>query len=172
MMLEYWKRTEKQQAMEWGTVGYDVTELDRVEFKPSEKIPTSFIDGSKDMRYFDPKIRDRLMYQSAILVFIMICGAVGVVSSIYVMRAQLTLVVSDSTAQIAVSIVNAIQIYVFNYLYGKAAEALTARENHRTDTAHENSLVAKFFVFQFVNSYSSFFYISFVAAHMARPVTT
>lgn len=78
-------------------------------------------------------------------------------------------VIGDS-AQVIASMVNAVQIYVFNYLYGLAAEALTNRENHRTDTEHEDSLVGKFFVFQFVNSYSSFFYIAFVAEHMAKPV--
>ena len=35
-------------------------------------------------------------------------------------------------------------------------------ENHRTDTAYEDALIAKTFLFQFVNSYASCFYIAFI----------
>jgi len=70
------------------------------------------------------------------------------VSSIYVIRAELANVIGD-LAQTVVSIINAIQIYVFNYLYGKAAEYLTLRENHRTDTVYEDSLGQLFFSFLF-----------------------
>ena len=77
--------------------------------------------------------------------------------------------IGDTMSSVIASIVNAVQIYVFNYLYGVCAESLTQRENHRTDSEHEDALVGKYFVFQFVNSYSSFFYIAFVAEHMPKP---
>jgi hypothetical protein len=40
--------------------------------------------------------------------------------------------------------------------------SLNQWENHRTDTDYENHLILKTFLFQFVNSYASFFYIAFV----------
>ncbi|RYH14491.1 hypothetical protein EON65_33545, partial [archaeon] len=43
------------------------------------------------------------------------------------------------------------------------ANALSERENHRTDTQYEDSMIAKIFIFQFVNSYASFFYLAFIA---------
>jgi hypothetical protein len=52
---------------------------------------------------------------------------------------------------------------VANAIYSFLAMELTKRENHRTDTQHEDSLIAKIFVFQFVNSYASFFYLAFIA---------
>ena len=56
---------------------------------------------------------------------------------------------------------NAVFIVVFNAIYRAVAVQLTAWENHRTESAYENSLILKSFSFQFVNSYTSFFYIAF-----------
>lgn len=64
---------------------------------------------------------------------------------------------------------SAIQIAVFNIIYGYAASYLTDLENQRTDSMYEDSMIAKLFMFQFVNSYSSFFYIAFVAAYLEKP---
>ena len=50
---------------------------------------------------------------------------------------------------------------VMNIIYGGMAISLTDHENHRTDTEYEDSLIAKTFVFQFVNSYASLFYIAY-----------
>lgn len=47
-------------------------------------------------------------------------------------------------------------------MYGSVSLILTAYENHRTDTEYENALISKTFLFKFVNSYNSLFYIAFV----------
>jgi hypothetical protein len=47
-------------------------------------------------------------------------------------------------------------------VYGKIAFKLTEYENHRTETMYENSLIAKTFLFKFVNSYNSMFYVAFL----------
>lgn len=47
-------------------------------------------------------------------------------------------------------------------IYGDIAIKLTNYENHRTDTDYEDSLIGKTFVFQFVNSFASLFYIAFM----------
>lgn len=48
------------------------------------------------------------------------------------------------------------------------ANALSERENHRTDTQYEDSMIAKIFIFQFVNSYASFFYLAFIAQYVGK----
>ncbi len=57
---------------------------------------------------------------------------------------------------------NAVQIQILNAIYGYIAIALNDYENHRTDTEYEDALIAKTFMFQYVNSFASLFYISFV----------
>jgi anoctamin-10 len=64
-----------------------------------------------------------------------------------------------------VSTINAIQIFIFNYIYNFVAFFLTSFENHKTETAFERSLITKTFFFQFVNSFNSLFYIAFIKRH-------
>ncbi|CAM9259913.1 unnamed protein product, partial [Ectocarpus fasciculatus] len=160
IMLEYWKRTEKVQALHWGTVGFELKEVDRPEFRG--KLKKSVING-KDTVYFPNRIRETYIAQSMAVIASMIMLVIGVVASIYNIRAEVALESGGQTAQIVASILNAAQIQIFNFLYTIVADALTERENHRTDTEFEDAMIQKLFVFQFVNSYSSFFYLAFVA---------
>lgn len=56
-----------------------------------------------------------------------------------------------------------------NFVYSDIAITLTERENHRTETEFEDSLIAKLFAFQFVNSYASFFYVAFIKSLAGDP---
>lgn len=89
---------------------------------------------------------------------------IGATASIYIIRAEMDRndEVRSNSATIA-SILNAVQIQIFNYIYGNLATRLTDMENHRTNTQYEDSMIAKVFLFQFVNSYASFAFIAFVA---------
>ena len=161
LMLEHWKRKENEQALEWGMVGFEDHEQDRPEWEP-KFLPISPIDGSKQFKYFPSKTRTRRQYGSYTAVFIMMAASIGVVASIYIVRNVLKHSIGDY-AQIVASVGNAIQIFIFNFLYEKAALYLNDQENHQKDHDYEDSLISKFFVFQFVNSYASFFYIAFIA---------
>ena len=69
----------------------------------------------------------------------------------------------DSAAVIGGTL-NAVWITVMNLLYRELAVYLTRFENHRTETAYEDALIMKTFLFQFFNSYSALFYIAFFKA--------
>lgn len=60
------------------------------------------------------------------------------------------------------AIINFCFILLLNFIYDKIAETLTEFEFHRTQTEYDNSLMLKTYLFQFVNYYSSLFYIAFV----------
>lgn len=49
-----------------------------------------------------------------------------------------------------------------NQIYRVVARKLTDWENHETDTLHNDALATKLFLFQFINSYNSLFYIAFL----------
>lgn len=165
LMLEAWKRQENLLSLQWGTAGFEDDEPDRPQFKG--EIITSFIDGSK-LHYFPPDKHDSLVAQSTVLISVLIMLVVGCVASIYILRFNLYSTIG-SDASIVASVINAIQITILNIIYGKVAVRLTRRENHRTDTEYEDSLIAKIFVFQFVNSYTSFYYLAFIAPYLPRP---
>jgi len=63
---------------------------------------------------------------------------------------------------LAITLIATAQVVILNIYYTKKAVDLNDIENHRTDTAYFDSLIAKLFVFIFINSYASLFYIAFL----------
>jgi anoctamin-10/anoctamin-7 len=167
IMLEFWKRREASQALEWGMSDFEALEQDRPEFK-GDTI-RSYING-QDITYFPPSKYHALMSFSRSVIAMFIMVVIGVVLGIYVYRFQLQKSAStyDYASGVA-SILNTVQITIFNILYGNAAILLTNQENHRTDTMYEDSLIVKMFIFQFINSYASFFFLAFIAANLDAP---
>jgi anoctamin-10/anoctamin-7 len=160
-MLEFWKRKEKDFAIRWGTLNFEESEKDCSEFK-GQSIK-SFIQNGK-MRYYPTSTRCINMSQSTVVVVALIAAVVGAVAGIYLMRKSLEHAVG-SAAQSITSVVNVVQIQVMNFTYNFIVTELTNRENHRTETDYEDSMITKLFVFQFVNSYASFFYLAFFAQY-------
>lgn len=127
----------------------------------------SFIDGSQ-IRYFPDEKRRNIVRLSFLAIFGLILLVVGTVAGIYIIRYTISNKVGDDNAQTIASIGNAVMIFILNYTYTFVANALTEAENHRTTTQFEDSMIFKLFSFQFVNSYSSFFYLAFVAESLGE----
>ncbi|KAK6314659.1 hypothetical protein J4Q44_G00141880 [Coregonus suidteri] len=70
---------------------------------------------------------------------------------------------------VTASIISFVVIMVLNILYEKVAIWITDFELPRTKTDYENSLTLKMFLFQFVNYYSSCFYIAFAKGKVCDP---
>ncbi len=142
--------------------------LNRPEFE-GERIKSP-IDGS-DMIYF---ARNEFMFRlsvSANVITVLIFIVIAVVAGIFFLRIVLTrtsalTVGGMQLGSTITAIINAVQIQVLNALYNSVAIALTDYENHRTNTAYEDSLIGKTFIFQFVNSFASLFYIAFVKPYI------
>lgn len=164
-MFEYWIRNENLMAVVWGTTDFEENEIERPEFVG--EVINSFIDGSP-MTYFPVKSYRNRVLQSNIIVLFLIIIIIGVVTSIYIFRMLIDPYLGYYSTILA-SILNTIQITVFNYLYDNMAYYLSVKENHRTETAFEDSLILKSFSFQFINSYSSFYYLAFIAKYLPKP---
>lgn len=63
---------------------------------------------------------------------------------------------------ITAGLINLLCILILNYIYDKLAVWLTELELQRTQTEYDESLALKNYIFQFVNYYSSIFYIAFL----------
>jgi len=59
------------------------------------------------------------------------------------------------------AVLHAAVIFLLNKAYRHVAEALTDLENHRTQEAHDNSLIVKRFLFEAFDCYIALFYIAF-----------
>jgi len=64
-------------------------------------------------------------------------------------------------ASIIGGIMNAVAIVILNMIYRNIAVRMNEWENHRTETSYHDNLLFKIFLFQFVNSYTSLYYIAF-----------
>lgn len=60
------------------------------------------------------------------------------------------------------AVINLVIITALNYLYDYLAVYLTNMEYRRTQTEYDESLTLKIYLFQFVNYYSSIFYIAYL----------
>jgi len=69
---------------------------------------------------------------------------------------------------VVTNLVLALIIQVTNRVFMPFATRMTVVENHRTETMFEDNLIAKVFVFQFVNSYGALFYVSMAQGPLAR----
>lgn len=143
-MLEFWKRKQAMTAFRWGMEGFESEQLDRPEFKglgegeyaasdgegKSPGTITSFIDGS-ETKFFPPKKQAILMCQSFAAIGSLATTVLGVIITIYVIR---RLMYNTSVGQLSspvASVMNSVQITIFNVIYSKVANFLTDRENHR-----------------------------------------
>merc|ERR1711871_1552010 len=84
--------------------------------------------------------------------------------SLMLLRA-ITMMTSGMSGMIIVGMVNFVMIEVMNKVYIRIATRMTDWENHCTQTEYDDQLIAKCFIFQFFNSYSSFFYLAFLEGH-------
>uniref|UniRef100_A0A0G4FP98 Anoctamin transmembrane domain-containing protein n=1 Tax=Chromera velia CCMP2878 TaxID=1169474 RepID=A0A0G4FP98_9ALVE len=69
-----------------------------------------------------------------------------------------TYVLEDPTT--IMSLANAVQIKIFDLIWSAVAPVLTAFENHKLESQYRESLVVKVFLFKFINSFNSLFYIA------------
>jgi len=60
---------------------------------------------------------------------------------------------------------NAAAIMILNKIYRSVAVRMNEWENHRTESEYMDNLLFKIFLFQFVNSYTSLYYIAFFKSH-------
>jgi hypothetical protein len=99
-------------------------------------------------------------------------AVVGSVTLITVLKV-LAMKVFGKIGAIVFGVISAVVIIVFNSVYGGICEKmtqlgtfdaapLTAGENWRTETEHEDSMIGKDFAFRFVNAFFSLFFVAFV----------
>jgi hypothetical protein len=167
-MLSYWKREQSNIALRWGMIGFVDQQFERPEFY-GELHTHSFIDG-REMLYFSRRDFRKRVMRSLATIFTMVLLVLGVISAIYVLKFSLRSNLGWLVSGIA-SLLNVSQIMMFNLVYQHMAVRLTNQENHRTDTDYENALILKVFVFQFINSYASLFFLAFVAQQLPRPTS-
>eukprot|EP00004_Rigifila_ramosa_P007079 TRINITY_DN179_c0_g1_i1.p1 TRINITY_DN179_c0_g1~~TRINITY_DN179_c0_g1_i1.p1 ORF type:complete len:754 (+),score=213.52 TRINITY_DN179_c0_g1_i1:323-2263(+) len=183
LFLEFWKREQATLAFQWGTIGFEEEENPRPLFYGEER-PGLYVDNEwvslEDKKREGKKVPVELYYPKPKRWFKQAFGSNVVLTMIViVVSATVGLLLARLRLQqsaaggfwggIVGGTLNSISILVLNQVYRNIAGKLTDWENHRTDTEYEDNLITKTFLFQFVNSYISLFYIAFVKQDNGLP---
>jgi anoctamin-1 len=175
--LEMWKRYAARITYRW-----DLSNFDKFEEYPRPEYLSKLSRGEKKRlnlitKMYEPyvpfwrkQLPHTLLSGSVVcfLVFVALISVLGVIVYRVALRTILsksnddhvkdmsTLITSSTAAGI-----NLFCIVSFNMLYGRLAYYLTELEMPRTQTDFDNSLTLKMYLLQFVNYYSSIFYVAF-----------
>lgn len=162
ILEQLWIRRQNELAWKWGQLeGKSIISNQRPEYEGKYmKDPVSGKLKKVEQTTRFTRFR-RIFSFSVILLFILL----AIVALIALFSYRSTLSQSGWGPRI-VGIINALQIKIFNtvnftQLYKYVATFLSNWENHETFSDYENAMILKLFLFQFVNSYSSLFYIAF-----------
>ncbi|GMT17039.1 hypothetical protein PFISCL1PPCAC_8336 [Pristionchus fissidentatus] len=173
LFLEGWKRYHAEVAWKWGLLDFAVEEdLVRPEFQYRVKTTKWNPITKKHEPYLSSKKKCLNFLASGVTVLFFVFLVLGVVFGVVVYRVIIMQLIqrqgSDTLDKFAFFIVsttgailNLIVILIMNYVYYFLALILTRWECPRTQNDFDNSFTIKVFLFQFVNYYSSLFYIAF-----------
>ncbi|XP_064628203.1 anoctamin-4-like isoform X2 [Lineus longissimus] len=172
LFLEFWKRTEKEIQYEWDVANFEDVEEN---LRPEYEVRVTHKKVNPATQQLEPHLPlynsgSRICASFAVILF-MICLVLAAVFAVIVYRVFIValLYLGSETlrpyARITTTVTGAclslIVITAFNKLYTVIAIALTHFECPRTETEFEDHLTFKMFLFQFVNYYSTIFYIAF-----------
>ena len=167
VFLEVWKRKEAAMAIQWGQMKFEQIEIPRPQFMGKQR--RSPITDEMDEIHYEWTKRAKYVCLAIMVTSIIISMVLGIVSGLLIFRElysnKYTINGIDYTVIIC-SVLNAIQIQFFNFIYSKVVKKLTDLENHKTQVQYEDSLIVKTFIFQFVNSFNSLCYIAFIKTNV------
>ncbi|XP_077067555.1 anoctamin-5 isoform X4 [Siphateles boraxobius] len=186
LFLEFWKRRQARLEYEWDLVDFE-EEQQQLQLRPEYEIKctsrrlnniTQEQEWVLDQTPADKAGRFILCWTTVVLwISLIIASIIGVIAYRLAVFAAFASIMKDSptnkldvvgsliTPQFATSVtascINFVIIMILNFLYERVAIKITDMEVPKTHVEYENKLTVKMFLFQFVNYYSSCFYVAF-----------
>lgn len=184
--LEFWKREQAGIQFQWNLLNFEeeeepprpeyLVQLSTSKYKKKHKI-----SGVEEP--FVPFWRRRVpvFCASATIMFLLCFIGIGVVigvivykmsvlSALYLQEQEILYTNASLVTSATAACINLVAIFILKFVYNKIAYVLTDWECLRTQSDYDSSLTTKLYVLQFVNYYSSIFYIAFFKGRFAgRP---
>ncbi|KAL3266179.1 hypothetical protein HHI36_010363 [Cryptolaemus montrouzieri] len=176
LYMELWKRYSSEIAHRWGLTGFDLlAEPPRPEYlmklanAKKRKLNVVTLIEEPAVSYWKVKLPSMILSFSVVMLWILLTLAVVFGITVYRMSLMTSEIIYSYsihytiyTVPVIAACVNLICIQLLSFLYEKLAHKLTEMEIHRTQTEYDDSHTLKSYLFQFVNYYSSIFYIAFL----------
>ncbi|KAH8300962.1 hypothetical protein KR044_007251, partial [Drosophila immigrans] len=177
--LELWKRYSAGLVHRWGLTGFNHhVEHPRPQYLAKVSQSKRLSKKLEEAKTFDPdvpfwSIKFWPNFTSYSIMVLFICISVIAISAIIIyrmaQRASHSILANENSMTykimvlpITAGFLDLIVISILDLVYSNLAVRLTNYEYCRTQTEYDESLTIKNYVFQFVNYYSSLFYIAFL----------
>ncbi|XP_005300362.1 anoctamin-5 isoform X2 [Trachemys scripta elegans] len=182
LFLEFWKRRQARLKYEWDLVDFE-EEQQQLQLRPEYEAKCTRKKKNPVTQEMEPYLPltsqavrfcisgttvlfwISLIIASMIAVIVYRLAVYAAFASIMENTQTLQPISGLLTPQLATSVtascLNFVIIMILNFLYEKIAVWITDMEIPRTHLEYENRLTMKMFLFQFVNYYSSCFYVAF-----------
>ncbi|XP_016094063.1 anoctamin-5 isoform X2 [Sinocyclocheilus grahami] len=184
LFLEFWKRRQARLEYEWDLVDFE-EEQQQLQLRPEYETKCTHRRLNRVTQEMEPYLPltskcARSVLSGATVLFwisLIIACIIGVIAYRLAVFAAFASIMKDSptnkldvvgtliTPQFATSVtascINFVIIMILNFLYERVAIKITDMEVPKTHVEYENKLTVKMFLFQFVNYYSSCFYVAF-----------
>ncbi|XP_041856401.1 anoctamin-5-like isoform X2 [Melanotaenia boesemani] len=183
LFLEFWKRRQARLEYEWDLVDFE-EEQQQLQIRPEFEIRCTNRRLNKITKEMEPYLPvtskcARFCLSSATVLFwisLIVACIIGVIAYRLAVYAAFASIIKDPlrkiqlvgrfiTPQLATSVtascINFAIIMILNFFYERVAIWITDMEIPKTHLEYENRLTMKMFMFQFVNYYSSCFYVAF-----------
>jgi len=153
---QFWLREQSKLAWRWGTTEIEALNEQRPQFRGEFRKDEITGRMKKVAPVTHWTTTRKAIGFSVLALFVTLVLACVIVLFVY--RSTLD---QRSWKVTAVGVGNAIQIKIFNLIYARVAQQLNDWENYETYNDYNDGLTLKLFLFQFINCYSSLFYIAF-----------
>ncbi|KAM9375561.1 anoctamin-5 [Pholidichthys leucotaenia] len=184
LFLEFWKRRQARLEYEWDLVDFE-EEQQQLQLRPEYETKCTNQKLNRITQEMEPYLPitskcARICLSGATVVLwisLIIACIIGVIAYRLAVYAAFASIMKDShtanlnvvgpyiTPQLATSVtascINFVIIMILNLMYERVAIWITDMEIPKTHLEYENKLTVKMFLFQFVNYYSSCFYVAF-----------
>ncbi|KAM7367087.1 hypothetical protein PAMP_015011 [Pampus punctatissimus] len=182
LFLEFWKRYQAELEYEWDTVEFlEQEQPSRPEYEAKciyeRKNPVTGVKEKVPYTKCGRCVRVSVGIGTVLFWILLIVASIVAITvyrlaAFFAFSARLRAqdlkleplkeyVTPQMATSVTASLISFVVIMILNTLYERVAIWITDFELPRTKTDYENSLTLKMFLFQFVNYYSSCFYIAF-----------
>ena len=165
LFLKTWKQKEKKYSFIFGTENFISNEPDSELFNPDYEI--EFVLGKK-ISLNNTYIYNTKKFISYMVLVLMISSTCAITYLLfYYKKSKLKPDTKENYyfntgVNMLYACINSIQIQIFHFIYKILAAKLNKWENYKKDKDRLNDLSVKIIIFDFMNSYSSCFYIGIV----------
>ncbi|CAD8148836.1 unnamed protein product [Paramecium octaurelia] len=166
LFIVYWRRKQFLFSVQFGQLNFETGEALRPAFQGD--FLRSITDDDLNEQFYPPIKRKITQLFGLAVSFLIILCVIGCVLGIFFFKNYMIETKADPFfSQQLPGLLNSILIAVFNFIYQNLVMIFNSLENHKILSSYENSLVAKVFIFRFVNTFNSFFIISFLSSYFS-----